>query len=393
MSDAEYDLENDCYRLLRDEPFFAAISRQVSKQASKIVPTAGVRITDDGNFDLAYNPEWMGKLPEKQRTGVLKHEFYHLIFEHCFGRSPDGKKISRQWNMATDMAINCHIKDEIPEMGVFPSKYGFEDYLSAEQYFDLLSDKMEADGEGGEDGNGETLDSHEGWGEDGGLNPIDAETRAIAKERLREAMRQGVEQAAKASNGFGNMHESVKQAIMRFVNGGIDWRAVLRNFIGQSQRSNRSNTIKRINKRFPYIHAGRKTNRTAHLAIAIDQSGSVSDELLGLFFAELNNLSKLATFTVVPFDTEVGESLVYEWQKGKAHKVERVMCGGTDFDAPTKWVNANPHIDGMIVLTDMQAPAPVPCRTRRLWLTDEDGKNSPYFKSNELVIEIKRKRR
>ena len=392
---SDYNLENDVFRLLREEPFFAAMSQSVNKHASMSVPTAGVRITEDGFFDLAYNPQFFESLTDAQRRGVLKHEFYHLIFEHCFARNPDGKKVSKAWNVATDMSINCHIKDELPSMAILPEKFGFEDFLSAEQYLAALKDKFPQDGHGddGESGDpgdgGDSFDDHEGWGEGGSY----AEGKAIAKERLREAMKKGVEEAAKRSNGFGNMHEDVKRAIMAFVNGTVDWRAVLRNFIGQSQRANRSNTIKRINKRFPYIHPGRKTNHAAHIAIAIDQSGSVSDEMLSRFFGDLNNLAKLVTFTVVPFDTEVGENLVYEWKKGQKAQPRRVMEGGTDFNAPTEWTNKHPEVDGLIVLTDMQAPAPKPCRTRRLWVTTEEYKNSPYFQTNELVIAVKSKTR
>ena len=54
--------------------------------------------------------------------------------------------------------------------------------------------------------------------------------------------------------------------------------------------------------------------------------------MLAAFFAELNNLAKLAEFTVVPFDTQVDASKVYVWKKGKSQAAERVMCGGTDFD-------------------------------------------------------------
>ena len=388
---SEYSLEQDVFRLLREEPFFAAMSRSVNKHASESVPTAGVRITDDGFFDLAYNPKFFESLSDAERRGVLKHEFYHLIFEHCFIRNPDGKKVSKLWNVATDMAINCHLKGELPDVAWFPEKLGFEDYLSAEQYAQLLKDKFPEGGNGNDgDGSGipgDEFDDHGGWGE----NEANAESKAIAKERLREAMKKGVEEAAKKSNGFGNMHDSVKKMIMAFVNGTVDWRAVLRNFIGQSQRANRSNTIKRINKRFPYIHPGRKTNHAAHIAIAIDQSGSVDDGMLSLFFAELTSLSKLVTFTVVPFDTETNDKLVYQWKKGQKHTVERVMQGGTDFNAPTEWANKHPEIDGLIVLTDMQAPLPKPCRVRRLWVTTEEYKESPYFQTNELVIAVKRR--
>lgn len=391
---ADYNLEHDVFRLLSAEPFFAALSRCVNKHPSTAIPTAGVRVTDDGFFDMAYNPAFMASLPDKHKIGLLKHEFYHLIFEHVTSRNPDGKTVSRMWNVATDMAINCHIKDELPEAGMFPHKFGFDEYLSAEQYMKLLEQKYPPDDKGGECGEGmpgDSLDDHEGWG-DGELTSEGREAaRAIAKERLREACKKGVEEAARKSGGFGNMHESVKERIIKFVNGTVDWRAVLRNFIGQSQRANRSNTVKRINKRFPYIHAGRKTNHTAHIAIAIDQSGSVDDEMLSTFFGELNNLSKIVTFTVVPFDTEVDDRLVYTWKKGEKRRADRVMNGGTDFNAPTQWTNKHPEIDGLIVLTDMQAPAPVPCKVRRLWATTPECKSRPYFQTNEIVIGIKMK--
>jgi predicted metal-dependent peptidase len=400
MSTVEYNLEDDIFRLLREEAFFSAVSRMVHKQVNYGVPTAGVTVSQDGHFTLLYNPAYLKSLTDTQRRGILKHEFYHLIFEHCTERNPDreSKRYSKIWNFATDLSINCHIADELPPGLLLPQLFGFPDGLSAEEYLKLLNEKYppdeNGDGTEGMEGMGQQADSHDGWGDgDGTGDSAGEEGRSLARERLREGLRQAVNAAQKQSTGFGNMPADVRERIMRFINGGVNWKAVLRAFIGQSQRSNRSNSIKRINRRFPYIHAGRKTDRAAHIAIAIDQSGSVDDELLGLFFAELNNLSKLATFTVVPFDTRTDDKLVYQWKKGQKHQVERVMCGGTDFDAPTEWANKHPEIDGLIVLTDMQAPAPKSCRVRRLWMTDESGKESPYFKTNELIVAIKRNKR
>ena len=110
--------------------------------------------------------------------------------------------------------------------------------------------------------------------------------------------------------------------------------------------------------------------------------------MLESFFGELNKLAKIASFTVVPFDTRVDDKLVYEWQKGKAHKAERVMCGGTDFDAPTEYVNKRGDFDGVIILTDMEAPKPKNCKAQRMWLTDERGASRPYFQTNERVIAV-----
>lgn len=404
MSKTEYNLENDVFRLLREEPFFAAISRCVEKQASKSCPTASVRITDDGYYKMEYNPEWMATLPDNHRRGILKHEFYHLLFEHCGARSDYDKTdtaMHKRYNIAFDLAINCNLKGELPENLFFPDRMGFPDYLSAEQYLAMMEEKFgkPKPEEGDMERFGQLADDHDGWDKDENGNPRDGQgsngmqgdaAGAIAKERLREAARKGAEAAAKSSNGWGNMTNSIREMIMRFINGSVDWRAVLRNFIGNAQRANRSNSIKRINRRFPYIHPGRKTNHTARIAIAIDQSGSVSDELLGLFFAELNGLAKLATFTVVPFDTRVDDTKIHTWKKGQRFKPERVLCGGTCFDAPTKWVNEHPEIDGLIVLTDMEAPAPSPCKRRRLWMTDENGKNNPFFQTDELVVAVRK---
>ena len=168
----------------------------------------------------------------------------------------------------------------------------------------------------------------------------------------------------------------------------VDWRKVLRYFVKQSQKANKRSTVRKINKRYPYQHPGKKSSRTAKIAIAIDQSGSVSDQMLAAFFAELNSLAKIAEFTVIPFDTRVDESLNYVWKKGMKRKRERVMRGGTCFNAPTKFVNEKGGFDGLIICTDMEAPKPVRCNVQRLWITDEYNGQRPYFnpKPERMII-------
>jgi len=167
----------------------------------------------------------------------------------------------------------------------------------------------------------------------------------------------------------------------------VDWRKMMRYFVKTSQRANKQSSIKHINKRYPYIHAGRKTNRTARIAISIDQSGSVSDQMLNAFFNELSNLAKYAEFTVVPFDDRVFEDKVYTWKKGERKKWERVLCGGTNFDAPTEYVNKH-GFDGHIILTDLMAPKPKASKCQRMWMTVKQFADRPYFTTNERVIVI-----
>ena len=392
-----FDLKLHAYRLLMDEPFFAALSRKIEKRANYGIPTAGVRVDPDtAQFEMAYNPDFFAKLPEEQIRGVLKHEFYHLIFEHVTSRKPEGVP-HMKWNIAADLAINSHLQGELPENCCMPGVGPFADLplgKSAEWYLANFPEQPEKEGGSGsgESGEGEgdpqdgNFDDHSGW-DDANASAQQQAANQMAKERLKQAMKEAAKEASQSPKGWGSVSGEVKQEILTRLESKVDWKKVLRYFIKTSQRASRRSSVKRINKRYAYIHPGKKVQRQAKIAIAIDQSGSVSDDMLSAFFAELNSLAKLAEFTVVPFDTNVDESKVYVWKKGKQQKAERVLCGGTDFDAPTKYVNDN-SFDGVIILTDMEAPKPKACKAQRMWMTDARGASRPYFKTSEKVIAI-----
>ena len=398
-----FDLNEYTYRLLESEPFFAVISRKVNKSINRSVPTAGVRITEQGQFEMVYNPEFFEKLTPVERSGVLKHEFYHLIFDHVTGRLPP-EGMSKMWNVATDLAINSHLIGELPEGGCFPQQEPFQDYplgQSAEYYFKMLKEDEqfqpkdgEGDGEGqqsdgsGGEGSGlpDSFDDHSGWGGDDLTDEQRDAIRDVAKQRLREAMKDAVDEINSNGRGWGSIGADTRKEIQDFITPKIDWRKVLRAFVKTSQRASKRSTVRRINKRFPYIHSGKKVTRTAKVAIAIDQSGSVTDQMLALFFSELTGLSKLVEFTIIPFDTDVQEDKIWVWKKGKKQTWERVLCGGTDFDAPTEYVNKRGDFDGLIILTDMEAPHPKPCKCQRMWATTPQYAENPYFSTKEKVI-------
>ncbi len=403
-NNSPFDLNEHTYRLLESEPFFAAVSRRINKSLSKAVPTAGVRVTKDGQFEMVYNPEFFEKLTPKERSGVLKHEFYHLIFEHVTGRLPS-EGMSKMWNVATDLAINSHLIGELPEGGCFPQQEPFEEYpigQSAEYYYKMLKEDerfqpKDEDGDGGgADGDGEgqgsgsglpdTMDDHSGWGgEDGMTEESKQAIREVAQERLKQAMKDAVDEINSSGRGWGSVGADTRKQIQDFIKPKVNWRSVLRYFIKTSQRSNKRSTVRRINKRFPYIHSGKKVTRQAKIAIAIDQSGSVDDGMLALFFSELSGLSKYAEFVCIPFDTEVQEEHVFTWKKGQKRTWERVSCGGTSFDCVADYVNAR-KFDGVIILTDMEAPKPKPSKCARMWATTPEHMVNPYFTTNERVI-------
>ena len=132
------------------------------------------------------------------------------------------------------------------------------------------------DGDEENDGLGETLDDHSGWGD------CPQEVKDMARERLKDIVKKAAEDCAR-NNSWGSVSSQCKQDIMKVFESKIDWRKVLRYFVRTSQRANKSSSIKRINRRYPYIHSGRKTNRVAKVAISIDQSGSVDNDMLASF--------------------------------------------------------------------------------------------------------------
>ena len=388
-----FDLNRHTARLLMNEPFFAALSRRIDKRSTTSIPTAGVMVDPKtAQFVMMYNPSFFEKLTDVQKLGVLKHEFYHLIFEHVTGRKPEGG-LTKIDNICMDLAINSHLKGELPDMCCMPGEGPFEWAPLGKSYewYKANYPKQEEneDGEGGEGQPGEgdpgegepgSFDDHSGWSE------VDNTINEIAKERLKEGIKKAAQEASQAGS-WGSVPADCREDILEGLRVNIDWKKALRYFVKTSQRANKRSTVRRINKRFPYIHAGKKVQRTAKIAISIDQSGSVDDEMLGLFFDALDKLSKIATFTVVPFDTEVCENHVYEWKKGQRHKKERVRYGGTCFNAPTKWVNER-KFDGHVVLTDLCAPKPVASNCKRMWITTKQHAARPYFETKEIILSV-----
>jgi predicted metal-dependent peptidase len=270
-----FNLNQHMARLLLDEPFFASLSRRIDKRIKPDIKTAGVWISEQtGNFELLYNPEFFASLEsDKERLAILKHEFYHIIFLHVTGRLPEGG-MSKKWNYATDLAINGlpDMINALPKGCLIPGEKGsmFESFpvgLSADQYYAMLPDgegegsdgqKGEGKGSEGQDGEGDSQGSHDGWGENDS-NLSDA-VKDIAKERLKNNIREAAKDATK--KGWGSVGSDMRQEIMDRLSTSVDWRKTLRYFIKTSTRSSKVSSIKRINRRYPRVHAGRKVKRS-----------------------------------------------------------------------------------------------------------------------------------
>jgi len=404
---AAFGLDAHLINLMMTEPFFSKVLRPITKVRTDEIPTAGV-LAKDGDIKMWWNPKFLASLTPKQVKGLLKHECYHLVFEHTTTRRHTPHIV---WNYATDLAINSLIdEEELPEGGLIPGKAfkalteedkvkmgpeavkryetvsakiaSFPKEMSAEWYFARLMEdedvKEALEGAPGGEGEGEpgeggvpglpgSMDSHDGWDE----------MSASDREYLKQKIKQSIEKAVKecdATGSWGSVGASCQKAIRAMVSNEVPWQSVIKKFCGMIRRAHRRSNVKRLHRKYPGIHPGMQKGYTASIYVYIDQSGSVGEQELSLLFGELGGLAKKVTFITYHFDTEVDEASKTEWKKGRTPPVHRTRYGGTDFKCVAEHAEAHSsHMDGYLVLTDGYAPDPGPSRIKRGWVITPNG--------------------
>ena len=374
---------------LLDEPFFASIIMNLKKIKTYDIPTAGVTVRDN-SFVLYWNPDFVSKLPKLKFFGLMKHECYHLIYQHVVARKQDPHTL---WNIATDLAINSLIDESyLPDGGLVPgaplkplsfnnipaelierqnkmSKFLAE--LPRNKASEWYMEKLKADkdaAEAFEDAYGEGdigFDVHlEG---DGSLSDSDLD---VMTSKLKDIIKKCAAKANGRASGWGSCSSQTRADISGMFNNTIDWKKTLKYFCGTKQKSKKSRTFRKINRKYPYIHPGTKVKRTSSLAIYVDQSGSVSEEGIAMFFSALEGLAKTVAFKVFHFDTSVDIDSEYSWRKGQKYRNPmRTLTGGTCFNCvENHFRKRNSEFDGYIVMTDGCASKPKTCISKRCWV-------------------------
>ena len=416
--ETDYNLDRHIIKFLQDNTFFAELSRYIRKAPTTDIPTAAVAY--DPQYDditLYWNPDFLKPMSDAEVRGLLTHEFYHLVFDHLTTRR---KTPPKMWNVATDLAINSLIADHaagnngiaLPQGGLLPGvfpqpadgrKLTDEEKAAmpiaqlisqlprnqaSEWYYEKLKEKAEEEKKKGNNpdaafGDLDSLDDHSTW------DDLPEEMKELVKGKVKAIVDRAVKAADAQANGWGNIPAELREQIRASVTPVVNWRNVLRQFVGNLARGERANSIKRINKRFPYIHPGVKRGYVAKLLVAIDQSGSVDDTQLAIFFSELASLTKKVSVTILPFDAAADLKDSFEWRKGTKVEAKRVRGGGTDFNAPTRILNDPKNRgrwDGMLVLTDGECDKPIPSRIKRGWVLSPGHKL--LFSTEETTIHI-----
>ena len=99
----------------------------------------------------------------------------------------------------------------------------------------------------------------------------------------------------------------------------FDWKGYIRKFTGFSKKTYVKKSRRKENKKFPDSPAIKVKTRQ-HLLLAIDTSGSVSDDELQEFLNEIHHLYKMGIqITVVQADTRIVSIKEYKHKKPEIH--------------------------------------------------------------------------
>jgi len=321
--------------LLLRHPFFGNMATRLKIQdASEWCKTAAT----DGRH-LFYNREFFNGLTTKQVEFVVAHEILHNVFDHMGRNEGRDRQI---FNIAADYCVNGqlirdHIGEQPPEIKIFhdPQHYN----KSAEQVYDEIFEKYDEEQLAAL---GQLLDDHIDWEKDGEGRP------AYSKDELkqiRDEIREATMQAANAA-GAGNTPANVARMIKELTEPKMNWRELLRQQIQSTIKTDYS--FSRPNRKGWHTGAilpGMKFDETIDIAVSLDMSGSITNEMSMDFITELKGIMdeyKDYNIKLWCFDTKVYNEQDFDGYSGEDILNYEIMGGGgTDFMCNWEYMKEN----------------------------------------------------
>ncbi len=321
---------------------------------------------ENGLRRLEYNPNFMQELTEQQIAEYLKCEMIRVLLKHPYERLPDG--CSRAvCALGSNILIGENYK--FHHISVPLAKdYSLEKDKVYEWYCYRLQERCNS------------ISSSPG--NDGEPSPESSHLRDLAREWqedqfMCESVNSVIHQCEE-SNQWGSMGGALVEKIKASAKAKINWRTVMNGFRASILSSRRRLTRMRPNRRFEFEQMGSIRQFDTKLLVALDVSGSVSNNDIAYFLGVINSSFRygIERLDVIQFDAQV--TVVLNIRKAIS-SFSAVGRGGTDFQPSIDYAVKNGY-DGLIIFTDGYAPQPVvPHHTtlKIAWVcTDEESYNA-----------------
>jgi predicted metal-dependent peptidase len=359
----------------------AAVGRQKGERFIKLY-------LNEGFFRNVWETESgkNGENPQKaaqKLSGIIEHEILHVVVGHLTLVLPDKTRRA----IAVDCVVNQLISSERRPSGcVMPERYGMPADMTAVWYYNALkgNGQFDKDCRDGVFGIGGVMDwalsSHGLW--------EDVSEDAVLKELIRDIVRKAKD--VTSVQGWGDLSSGVVEAINGLLEkkpSVVPWQKVLRTFCASVADDFLDYTQKRESRRFG-VRPGTKKGDTLNLAVAIDTSGSISNQQLQKFMNEIRWIWKNgAEVTVFEADARVVRSYRFRGKfDGEVHG-----RGGTNLE-PALEAAEKGRFDGLIYFTDFQAPKIARrYKINVLWLLSEELQKSYWPCDWGRVIQMVKK--
>jgi len=350
--------------LKNDECFlYANLISRLQKFPTERIPTMAVSLNKKNrNICLIYNPKFVEEISFEELQGVIIHESSHIVNMH-FDRG-EGKDPSK-FNIAADIAINQQIIESgfsLPKGVVLPID-DMEPWRDAEYYYDYICKNPECLEQFGGTLREGTCDNHDDWKEISDSVEATEKARSLVKKVAEEGLRHG--------NNAGNHWLDILAKRSK-----KNWKAELRAFF-QPSTYNVAYKTNRFDKRRTYhdgsdmIPARHKTPFRHKVFVAVDVSGSITDEQISCFIGEIIKMKECADIVTLIFDTEIVQEI-----RDVKSKVTVKGRGGTCFQPIFDRLAKEKDERNVVILTDGYADTRlnIPSRTKALWAVIPGGR-------------------
>jgi len=380
--------------LLLKAPFFGNLAtRLIIQNADAWCPTAA---TEGRHF--FYNSEFINRLSLKECEFLFGHEVLHVVYDHMGRR---GDREPRLWNIADDYCVNADliehkIGDKITKVPIlYNNKY--QGWSAEEVYDDLyknaskidvqklleqvLDEHLDGDEEGDDDGDNDGNGNKEG---NNGRPRLSKEEKKAIRDEIKEAVLAAAEAA-----GAGNVPGNIKRMIKDLTAPVVNWRELLQQQIQSIIKNDYSWT--RPSRRGWHMDAilpGMKNAQTIDICVAIDTSGSISNDDLKLFLSEVKGIMDMYDdykVHIITWDTEVYNPADYSPDSAEdITSYEPGGGGGTDPHCVWEYLKENDiEPKKLIMFTDFcffgWSPEQVQDYCDTVWVIKSNPEATPEF--------------
>ena len=328
-------------------------------------------------WNKVYGREFVKKLTDKELRGVIMHENLHVALKHMSRFNKEFKKDPRLVNASADYVVNdiiVNLKDQnhchLPKGGLVDDKY--HNWSLNEVYRDMKQQQEDNPDFEPED----SMDEHGfGEGESADMTPEKAEQMS---QEIDQKLREGGILAGKLGG-------STPKQIRDLLDGVVDWRTFLRDFITAQMKGGDEFTFRKYNRKrlVDDIYLPDTINETIdELIIDWDTSGSIGEQNNKEFGGEMKSICELLNpekVRILWWDTEVAGEQVFTKgnYEGMEHMLKPKGGGGTNPNCIPKYLKEkNINASAMIVFTDGYFWGDVEWDTDipTLWLVTENDK-------------------